>query len=46
VPTGGLTPEAARALLETRVTRQEQQNAQEYRRLASPTRPSRIKKDW
>ncbi len=46
VPTGGLTPESARALLETRVTRQEQQNAQEYRQLAAPNRPSRVKKDW
>ena len=46
VPTGGLTPEAARSLLETRVTRQEQQNAQAYRQLASPNRPSRVKKDW
>lgn len=46
VATGGLTPEAARNLLETRVTRQEQQNAQAYRRLAAPNRPSRVKKDW
>ncbi len=46
VPVGGLTPESARALLDTRVTRQEQANAQEYRRLASPNRPSRVKKDW
>ena len=46
VPTGGLTPEAARALLEAQVTRQEQQNAQAYRQLAAPTRPSRVKKGW
>lgn len=46
VPAGGLTPEAARSLLETRVTRQEQQNAQAYRQLAAPNRPSRVKKDW
>ena len=46
VPAGGLTPETARSLLETRVTRQEQQNAQAYRQLAAPNRPSRVKKDW
>ncbi len=46
VPTGGLTPEAARSLLETQVTRQEQANAQQYRQLAPAVRPSRVKKDW
>ncbi|MEO6037539.1 MAG: tetratricopeptide repeat protein [Saprospiraceae bacterium] len=46
VPSSGLSPEAARDLLETRVTRQEQENAQQYRQLAAPTRPSRVKKDW
>jgi len=46
VPGGGLSPEAARNLLETRVTKQEQANAQQYRQLAPAVRPSRTKKDW
>ncbi len=46
VTSGGMSPEAARNLLETRVTKQEQENAQQYRQLAPAVRPSRVKKDW
>jgi tetratricopeptide (TPR) repeat protein len=46
VPSGGLSPDAAKQILATIVAPDEEKSAREYRTLAPSTKPSRVKKDW
>ncbi len=46
VPSGGISPDAAKNILATVVAPDEQKSAREYRQLAPATKPSRVKKDW
>lgn len=46
IPSGGISPEAARNILSTTVAPDEVKSAREYRQLAPATKPSRVKKDW
>lgn len=46
VPSGGVSPEAAKQILTTIVEPDEEKSAREYRTLAPSTKPSRVKKDW
>lgn len=46
VPSGGLSPDAAKQILTTIVAPDEQKSAREYRQLAPSTKASRVKKDW
>ncbi len=45
-PSGNLTAAAAKQILETTVSADEQRSAKQYRELSPATRPSRVKKDW
>lgn len=46
VPSGGLSPDAAKNILATIVAPDEQKSAREYRQLAPAAKASRVKKDW
>ncbi len=46
VPSGGLSPDAAKQILTTIVAPDEEKSAREYRTLAPSTKPSQVKKDW
>lgn len=45
-PSGSLSPEAARRLLETTVALEEEKNARQYRELSPAAKPSKVRKDW
>ncbi len=46
VPSGGISPAAAKQILTATVEPDEEKSAREYRTLAPSTKPSRVKKDW
>ncbi|MBX2891257.1 MAG: tetratricopeptide repeat protein [Saprospiraceae bacterium] len=45
-PSAGLSPDAAKHILQTLVVPDEEKSARDYRTLAPSTKPSRVKKDW
>lgn len=45
-PSGNMTADAARQILNATIDREEQKNARQYRALPPEARPSRTKKDW
>lgn len=46
VPSGNMTADAARQLLEGTIEQEEQKNARQYRALPPEANPGRLKKDW
>jgi len=45
-PSGNMTAEAARQMLDATIEQEEQKNARQYRALPPEARPARTKKDW
>ena len=46
LPSGNMTAEAARQMLDATIEQEEQKNARQYRALPPEARPARTKKDW
>lgn len=46
LPSGNMTAEAARQMLDATIVQEEQKNARQYRALPPEARPARTKKDW